>query len=439
MATSVETRRSNLPDPGLVPGAATAVALLALVAALLEATVDVLPDDPIFLFITPIRVITALGLIALIVAGLRPSRWRTPLDIPVLLLVGAATITCAWTGVGWSSWRGLITVVAIFYLTVGIRRGLPDSWNALRILALVVVSAAALTALSQFANDKPTGFCRASLDGRSDACTNPDAMIRVIGTMTNPNLLAAFLLLFLPLAAAAALSQVDHAPKVVSLAIVAAGYIALLLTFSRAAYVAAVLGLLAWFALRRANWRAIVTVLVGTFALGFVALVGLAVSGASLGVRGRVYRAAVDIALGHPLGVGMGHGGAALQARLDDSLKFQHAHNLWLNWLLETGPLGFLAMGLITFVALLTVARAAQRRSLEAGAIGAGLVGFLTVSLLDDPANAVRIAIAFWIMLGLAVTARGGRSRMRPDEPPTTRAARRALLDEERRRNTPVI
>ena len=79
------------------------------------------------------------------------------------------------------------------------------------------------------------------------------------------------------------------------------------------------------------------------------------------------------------------------------------------------------------------------RRSLEAGAIGAGLVGFLTVSLLDDPANAVRIAIAFWIMLGLAVTARGGRSRMRPDEPPTTRAARRALLDEERRRNTPVI
>ena len=96
-------------------------------------------------------------------------------------------------------------------------------------------------------------------------------------------------------------------------------------------------------------------------------------------------------------------------------------------------------MGLITFVGLLTVARAAQRRSLEAGAIGAGLVGFLTVSLLDDPANAVRIAIAFWIMLGLAVTARGGRSRMRPDEPPTTRAARRALLDEERRRNTPVI
>ena len=37
MATSVETRRSNLPDPGLVPGAATAVALLALVAALIGA------------------------------------------------------------------------------------------------------------------------------------------------------------------------------------------------------------------------------------------------------------------------------------------------------------------------------------------------------------------------------------------------------------------
>ena len=318
MATSVETRRSNLPDPGLVPGAATAVALLALVAALLEATVDVLPDDPIFLFITPIRVITALGLIALIVAGLRPSRWRTPLDIPVLLLVVAATITCAWTGVGWSSWRGLITVVAIFYLTVGIRRGLPDSWNALRILALVVVSAAALTALSQFANDTPTGFCRASLDGRSDACTNPDAMIRVIGTMTNPNLLAAFLLLFLPLAAAAALSQVDHAPKVVSLAIVAAGYIALLLTFSRAAYVAAVLGLLAWFALRRANWRAIVTVLVGTFALGFVALVGLDQGGvaADRAVLLEQPQAAQAGALrqGHPLGqVRIGHAAVLLK------------------------------------------------------------------------------------------------------------------------------
>ena len=70
------------------------VALLCLVAVLMEATVDLLPDDPIVWVVTPVRLMLGIGLVAATVAGVRPRQWRTPLDLPILgLLLATAVAT----------------------------------------------------------------------------------------------------------------------------------------------------------------------------------------------------------------------------------------------------------------------------------------------------------------------------------------------------------
>src|SRR5919108_2918302 len=79
------------------------VALLARTAVLLEATSDLLPDEPIAWVITPVRLVLGIGLVAATAAGVRPSRWRTPLDLPILGLVLATAVATVAAGQEWSA------------------------------------------------------------------------------------------------------------------------------------------------------------------------------------------------------------------------------------------------------------------------------------------------------------------------------------------------
>jgi O-antigen ligase len=111
----------------------------------------------------------------------------------------------------------------------------------------------------------------------------------------------------------------------------------------------------------------------------------------------------VDIAREHPFGVGLGRAGAVVNARIDGTEEFAHVHNLWLNWLVETGALGLLAITAITVGALVTTATLAKK-DIPIGYAGfAALLGFLTMSLVDHPANLSRISVAFWMVLGVVM------------------------------------
>jgi hypothetical protein len=66
------------------------VALLCLAAVLLEATADLLPDEPVVWVLTPARLVLGAGLVAAAVAGVRPGQWRTPLDPAIAALLLAA-------------------------------------------------------------------------------------------------------------------------------------------------------------------------------------------------------------------------------------------------------------------------------------------------------------------------------------------------------------
>ena len=180
MSIASEARTESLaavtPEPaGRLAVVGGGVALLCLVAVLMEATVDLLPDDPI----------------------------------------------------------------------VWVRRtaqaALPGYDAALGLLAVVVVAVAASAAARQVASDISTGFCRGALDGSADVCA-PGTAIRAIGTFSNPNLLAAFLVLLLPVAAAGSMALADRASRLLGTTVVVLGYAAVLMTGSRGGVIAAVAG-----------------------------------------------------------------------------------------------------------------------------------------------------------------------------------------------------
>jgi len=395
---------------------AGSVAVLCLAAVLAEATADVLPDAPLVGVVTPVRLVLAVGLVAVWVAGTDPVRMRTWLDPAVALLVVAAAVATVVAGQDWAPWRGVLTTAAVFYLAVGVRRAVPGSWPACGLLALVATGVAGPAAARQSAGGTATGFCRGAFVDSADVC-GPDAVIRAVGTFSNPNLLAAFLVLLLPLAAAGSAALADRSSRLVGTGVVAFGYAAVLLTASRGGVLAALAGITAFLVLQQPTRRRLLLAgTVGVLGVGVLALV----SHGSVGVRGDIWGAALRIVAAHPLGVGPGRAGPMLDAAIPGPEAFQHAHDLWLNWAVEAGVPGLVAVLAVTVVAGVVAVLAARRGSRAAVACGAGLAGFAVMSLADDPANAIRVSLALWAVLGLLA------AEMRPGRQPATTARSRS-------------
>ncbi|WP_433556702.1 O-antigen ligase family protein [Pseudonocardia xinjiangensis] len=409
-----------------------AVALLCLAAVLLEATADLLPDDPVVGVLTPVRLVLGIGLVGAAVGGVGLRRWRTPLDPAIAALLLAAAAATVVAGQPWAAWRGVLTAAATYYLVVGVRRAMPGSESAFGLLALVGVAVAGSVAARQAAAGTSTGFCRGALDGSADVC-GPDAVIRAVGTFSNPNLLAAFLVLLLPVAAAGAARLADHASRLLAAGIVVVGYAAVLLTASRGGALAAVAGVVVFVVVRRSvsngdgarrrrtgtGVALLLGVVCSAVAAG-TALLLLAPDGL-VGVRAEVWTAAVRLTAEHPLGVGPGRAGALLDAAIPGDEAFQHAHDLWLNWAVETGVPGLVAVLALTVGTAIGIVRATRAGSAMAAAAGAGLAGFAVMSVADHPGNAIRVSIALWAVLALvaAEVPVRTRRRWRPGQPAT--------------------
>lgn len=381
------------------------LALIALSLVLLHAAADVLPDGPLFWLVTPLRAVVVVGLLALIPTIRRPERpalvRRLPFDIAVVLLLVAAAVP-AHAYDGWPQWRGLLTCAAVAYLAMGVVRSSPESWRAITLVALAGVATAALTGIRQTVNGIPTGFCRGALDGSADACGNEGVMFRALGTFGNPNLLAGFLILLIPLAAAYAAGHTARQTRVAGYLVVTAGVGGVLASGSRAALLALAGSLVAYLVLRHPTTPRLLAAgagIAGTLLAGAIVLL----TGGGAGVRADVWRAAASIVRDHPFGVGMGRTGPFLQQAIPGTEQFRHAHNMWLDTLLEAGPVGLLAMIVLTVVAAVSVVRAARQGSAAGVALGAALAGFAVFCLFDDPLNAVRNAYVAWAVLGLTV------------------------------------
>ncbi|MFN2497256.1 MAG: O-antigen ligase family protein, partial [Pseudonocardiaceae bacterium] len=342
------------------------VATVALAVVVLNTGVEILPGDPLISVLTPLRLVVLTGLAALAVGGVRVADVRSPLDLPVgLLLVVAAGVTVLGSH-PLAPLRGLMSGVGVFVLAVGVLRRVPGAQWALLSTALLAAVVPAAMGLAQATQGTPTGFTRIGFE-------------RAVGTFANPNLLAAYLVLLAPFGAAAALGSVRWgrspdgtspdgsaggrtATTLIVLSVLAVG---LLVTMSRTALLAAVAGGLALVLVRWAAGRpsarplpkapqkagrhrrdgagpATVFLMMPVFGLvGVLALAAMLAARAS--GRAEVWALALQVGLRHVVaGVGLGRADAALTEVNPGRVEkvYYHAHNLWLNWFVEAGVPG---------------------------------------------------------------------------------------------------
>jgi hypothetical protein len=381
--------------------------VVAVGAVLVSTGVEILPTEGLVSILTPARLLILAGLAALVAAGARLPDFRTGLDPAIGVLLLAALATTYLGSHPSAPLRFLLTALALFYLTVGLCRRLPEQRGSLILLALVAVVPGALLAVAQVAQDEPTTFYRDGFTPVLSLRPRDDLLVRAVGSFANPNLLAAHVLLLAPVAVLVALRAPWREARAVATGVLALTYLGLVLTFSRAGIGAAVVAAgVVGFALRPA-WRA--RLRGAALAGGMILLLGALVTGGGfVGGFGRPEAMSLGLQVwsANPLlGVGLSRAGEVMEATGAADTPYSHAHNLWLTWLVDAGPLAFLAMVWIAGWLLSRGYRAAESGGGLTAAALAGLVGLFALSVVDHPANSERIAIAFWFVAALVASA----------------------------------
>jgi O-antigen ligase len=390
---------------------------LLIVAVLLASTAaDILPGDTIVgvgeVQLNLARILIVVGFAALAAtAGPRALLVRTGIAIPLALLLVVALYTSHKWGT-YPRYRFLVEGVAAFYLAAATVRARGDARDAIAAIGMIALAIAALSAVAQVAQGVQTGFYRHGCTPvtKPFGAAPADSVTRAVGTFANPNVLAGYLLLLVPLGALAGafVRRVRGLWVAVALG-VGGGYLALVLTFSRAAVFAALIALgvgILVARVRNRRWLLLVALGLGVAVLFLVGSCG-SDAGAGYG-RSKEWSDTLDVIKDNPVwGVGLGRLGDVLHGR-DPASTAQHAHNLWLTWWADAGTGALLAWIWIAIALLWRSARSALGGDPSARAGLVALLAFFGFSLLDHPANVDRVALAFWIVAGLAAVSGPG-------------------------------
>jgi putative inorganic carbon (HCO3(-)) transporter len=340
-------------------------------------------------------------LIAVWIWGLLRSPGATPPTLrPLAIWMVAATLACAlgfdprdgsiFLAVGIA---GVIWHAAIyrFYPRPGVARAV---WSAY--LASGTLAAAAAVAMNLL---------------RVPASLYRIANGRAVGTFVLPGELAGYLIFFIPIACALALTARERAPRMLAWSGVAIGSLAMVLSFSRTGWVGLAAGIAVAAGLR-ARGRGLV---LGAALLGTVLALVLLLFNAHHNpsenyTRISIWQAAIGAIDRFPLtGVGpfgFSHIYPFVRMPDGDATAF-HAHSLYLTFFAETGILGLLAFGW----AIVTFWRAmGTPLALLPAAIAAGVAGALVQGLIDTVSVVIFGLLTPMLALGLASA--------RAEEPP---------------------
>jgi putative inorganic carbon (HCO3(-)) transporter len=237
---------------------------------------------------------------------------------------------------------------------------------------------------------------------------------RIAGPLEGPNQLSGYLGLVLPVMIAFALSGRAAVLGWLSIALSLA---ALVLTFSRAGVLCAIVAIAVVFAIdrRRGNLRA--GYAVGALLL-VAASVALLIGGEvsrfwsaestlapnGLGTRGELWTAAWRLWQRHPwLGIGAGNYELELSYAGYPELR-THANSGYLQALVEQGIPGLLAVLWLTWLSLSTFITARVRGPLTIGVLAA-MAGMALHELFDDLMFFPKDGVTFWLLLGIGCAA----------------------------------
>lgn len=248
-----------------------------------------------------------------------------------------------------------------------------------------------------------------------DTSIYSDVHTRVFSTLYNPNVLGSYLVLIIALT----LGRIGTAQGSKALplfGVLVAAYLCLFFTFSRGAWVAMLISVIALFLFYKQKKMILLV-------LALIVLIGLPEyshimsrmdlylfkEDTSSVYRLQIWQGAWKIIENNwLLGVGLGNFSTALTHYLPvKSFQVFHAHNTYLHLLAETGIVGFIAAGIFYGV---TVSAAyyvyAASANLEVANLSLGilvaLLGLLVHGVVDATLFAPQLTVFFWILAGLA-------------------------------------
>jgi putative inorganic carbon (HCO3(-)) transporter len=423
---TVQTRVERRPAGSPVARWILAVAVFLIPLSFLPNTVDefVLPK------LLPARLLVLVLTVVLVAGWLRQGavNWkRTALDLPLLAFVGSAAISAIFAvnrnvaifGT-YDRWEGLLTITTyalLFWLAVQLLSGARDaSWLIWSLLFSGYVIAVVAVLQSAF------GVLGAGYFGQSGTYSRADS------TMANPDFLGIFLAMLLPVAFAKLLGPQSGLTRLLAANLVIVLSLGLLATFTRSAWIGAVVGLAVVLALRRGRFRFVpVVAFAALLVIAFGALawfVAVRPTSAQGGIADAVYSRIVSIAdlssgtaaqrlavwkdtppliAARPiLGYGPDTFGLVypqFQTANRNAILFDKPHEEALGVLATQGVVGFLAYLWI----LIAFARAfwAGRRQRGAVALFAGWVAYEVSMQVDF--SYIPTAVPFWLFAAAAV------------------------------------
>lgn len=343
---------------------------------------------------------------------------RSPFDFSIfffiVILTAAAVLSLTPRG-SLITWASYLLYITFFYL-IAARL---DADGLRRVVGAFLLSTALLSLYGIFQYLIGVPAERAWVD----QTVFSDLRTRVYSTLDNPNVLAEYLILSLPLSLAVCISARPWKERLFSAVVLGLGGVCLLLTMSRGGWVGFLFALVIFVTLRER--RALLLLLMALVMAGFLlpeAFLGRAASIVNLQESSNSYRLSIWLAVSRMVGdfwvSGIGPGLASFnQVYPHYSLaagKAFHAHNLFLQVLVEMGVLGLLSLLMLLWEFFRTGVRgliipggyadSAYHRNLIA-ALMAGTGGFLLQGLTEHLWYSPRITIFFWMTLGLMAAA----------------------------------
>jgi len=352
----------------------------------------------------------ALALVWLLVKlAHRDGEWRgTSALLPLaafLVFAGAAAVQSVDVVNSAMSLVIWLTGALLFFLMVNLVR---NSRDAAVFLGPILLAACVMAAWSVYQYIYPPLVLEAWTD------PTEGELSRSFASMANPNYLAEFCELFLPLSVALWLQLKRNVWRLVVGAEILALALALLLTGSRGGWLAVMVSFALFVLMRFRRYSLLMfagAAAVATFAPQ--ALTNRLLSAFSPTHSSNVFRIGIwngvrDMLEVHwPLGTGLGADAFAkvYQEYMWGVARAAHAHNTYLQMLAETGVLGFIAVlwALFAVIRRTSVAGVNSNRPFLLAAVPAALLGLLLHGMVDHIWYNPKLLLAFWAVAGLGM------------------------------------
>ncbi len=266
-----------------------------------------------------------------------------------------------------------------------------------------------------------------------DADMFADIKSRVVSTFENPNVLAEYLIMVLPLTVALFLANKGGRAKFGSAVLLALFGGCLIYTWSRGAWLGLLIGLLIFFLIYSKNTLSVLLfsvlgipflpfVLPESITSRFLSIGNLADSSTSYRVS--IWRGVLNMLEDFSVsGIGIGNGAFSMVYpiySLSGCETAQHAHNLYLQITAELG-----IIGLVIFIALLFIflqsslefhGKEKRSEKLYGAAVLCGILGVLAQGMTDYIWYNYRVFLMFWMLLGLGAAIRKTMASTAPKE-----------------------